>query len=354
MNPFINKKLINCILAAMNSETTAIVKKVLAFPKKIVVVSHKNPDGDAIGSSLGLYFFLKKLGHETKVIMPNGFPDFLKWMPGCETIIIHEKEVENSIAVISEADVIFTLDFNSLNRIGSLQEPLEQSSAKFILIDHHQQPDDYAIASYSDTSMSSTAEMVYHFIEALDGLALIDPEIATNLYTGIMTDTGSFRFSSTTATTHRVIAHLIEAGANNAFIHQNIYDTNSPDRMRLLGVALKNLNILPNFNTAYITLTQKELDENNFKKGDTEGFVNYALSVKGINFAIIFIENKQENIIKISLRSKGDFSVNDFARTHYNGGGHINAAGGRSSYSLNNTITEFISILAAYKNALTS
>ncbi len=337
----------------MNIETIQVVKQLLDSPKKIVVVGHKNPDGDAIGSCLGLYFFLKKLGHGVTVLMPNDFPDFLKWMPGCETIIIHEKETDKSAVTISDASVIFTLDFNSLSRIGDVREQLEKSNAQFVMIDHHQQPDNYAVAMYSDTAMSSTAEMVFHFMDALDGLSYLDSEIATNLYTGIMTDTGSFRFPSTTATTHRVVARLIESGAKNSSIHQNIYDTNSPNRMRLLGVALKNLTILPEYSTAYIVLSQKELDDNNFKKGDTEGFVNYALSIKGIIFAVIFIENKQDNIVKMSLRSKGDFSVNEFARTHYHGGGHTNAAGGRSSHSLNTTITDFISILPAYKNALT-
>jgi phosphoesterase RecJ-like protein len=315
-------------------------------------VGHKNPDGDAVGSCLGLYFFLKELGHNANVIVPNDFPDFLKWLPGSETITIYEKSIDHSLTLISEADLIFTLDFNSLGRIGAMQEPLEKSTAKFIMIDHHQQPDDYAAATYSDTFMSSTSEMVYVFIESLQGLHLLDSKIATNLYAGIMTDTGSFRFPSTSSNTHRRIADLMDAGANNAEIHQNIYDTNSPDRMKLLGVALKNLVILSEFNTAYISLTQQDLDDNNFKKGDTEGFVNYALSIKGIVFAVIFIENKQENIVKMSLRSKGDFSVNDVARTHYNGGGHINAAGGRSSHSLNKTISEFISILPDYKFAL--
>ena len=168
----------------------------------------------------------------------------------------------------------------------------------------------------------------------------------------MMTDTGSFRFPSTTAVTHRVIASLMEHGAKNAEIHQNVYDTNSSSRIKLLGVALDNLVVLEKYHTAYITISQKELDDNNFKKGDTEGFVNYALSVLGIVFAIIFIENKQENIVKISLRSKGDFSVNEFSRTHYNGGGHTNAAGGRSLLSLKDTVTQFISILPNYKDQL--
>ncbi|RMA58603.1 DHH family phosphoesterase [Ulvibacter antarcticus] len=337
----------------MNSETTSTIKKLLETSKKIVIVGHRNPDGDALGSSLGLYFFLKHLGHHVSVVMPNEFPDFLKWMPGSDAVLIYEKEIEKTTAVINEATVIFVLDFNSLGRVGDLKKPLEESEADFIMIDHHQQPDEFAVATYSDTNMSSTAEMVYHCIAALDGTETITADIATNLYAGIMTDTGSFRFPSTSAETHRVIANLIDKGANNALIHQNIFDTNSPDRMRLLGVALKNLHILPEYNTAYITLSQEELDANNFKKGDTEGFVNYALSVEGVVFAIIFIENKQDSIIKMSLRSKGDFSVNEFSRAHYHGGGHTNAAGGRSSHSLNNTITEFISILPDYKNALT-
>ncbi len=337
----------------MNKETTQIVKRLLASPQKIVVVGHKNPDGDAVGSCLGLSFFLNRLGHRADVIMPNDFPDFLKWLPGVDDIIIHEKEQDRSIKTITEASVIFTLDFNSLDRIGDMQQFLEDSDANFVMIDHHQQPADYAIATYSDVSMSSTSEMVYHFMEAMDELGALCMEVSTQLYTGIMTDTGSFRFSSTTATTHRVVAHLIEMGADSAKIHQNVYDTNSPDRMKLLGVALNNLHILKEYNTAYITLTQNELDTNNFKKGDTEGFVNYALSVQGVEFAVIFIENKQENIVKISFRSKNNFSVNDFARNHYNGGGHINAAGGKSSQSLNKTITEFISILPRYKDELT-
>lgn len=336
----------------MEKETVVIINKLLESPKQIVVVGHKNPDGDAIGSCLGLSFFLKQRGHEVQVIMPNDFPEFLKWLPGCNTILTYDREAGKVKEKITKAELIFTLDFNALNRTGDLAEILEKATAEFVMIDHHQQPDDYAVATYSDVSMSSTAQMVYHFIEALNGENEITSEIATNLYTGIMTDTGSFRFPATTAITHKVIANLIECGANNTEIHQNIYDTNSHNRLKLLGIALNNLEILSEYRTAYITISQEELDKNQFRKGDTEGFVNYALSVKGIVFALIFIENKQENITKISLRSKGDFSVNEFARTHYNGGGHTNAAGGRSDHSLIDTINEFITILPLYKNAL--
>ena len=339
----------------MNKETIETLEGLLSSSKKIVIIGHRNPDGDAVGSCLGLYFFLNSLGHDAQVVMPNDFPDFLKWLPGVETIKIFEKEVDKSNELIVNADIIFTLDFNSLDRVGyQLQEVLEKANAKFVMIDHHQQPADYAVATYSDVSMSSTSEMVFHVIAGLGEERKLSADIATNLYTGIMTDTGSFRFPATSPTTHRIIANLIEAGASNSKIHENIYDTNSEERMKLLGIALNNLHVLPELSTAYITLTQKELDDNNFKKGDTEGFVNYALSMKGIIFAAIFIENKQESIVKISLRSKGDFSVNDFARNHYTGGGHINAAGGKSSQSLNKTITEFISILPGYKEKLTN
>ena len=284
--------------------------------------------------------------------MPNDFPDFLKWIPEASSIINYEQNFEETKAAIQQAEIIFTLDFNALNRTGGLAIELEQATADFILIDHHQQPDNYAVVTYSDVGMCSTSEMVFHFMEALDGVELLNKEIATQLYVGIMTDTGSFRFPATTATTHRVIANLIEAGANNSTIHQNVYDTNSPDRLKLLGAALNNMVMLPEFRTAYITISQNELNENNFKKGDTEGFVNYALSMSGVIFAIIFIENKKEDIIKISLRSKGDFSVNEFSRNHYNGGGHTNAAGGRSLKSLTDTTEEFISILLRYKKEL--
>ncbi len=336
----------------MNSEDISIINKLLSSPKKIVVIGHKNPDGDAIGSSLGLCNFLKQKGHQVQVVMPNDFPEFLKWIPEASTIINYEQNFEDTKTAIEQAEIIFTLDFNALNRTGNLATELERATADFILIDHHQQPDDYALVTFSDVAMCSTSEMIFHFMEKLKGIQLLNKKIATQLYVGIMTDTGSFRFSATTATTHRVIAHLIEAGAENDSIHQNVYDTNSPDRLKLLGTALNNMVILPQFRTAYITISQNELNNNNFKKGDTEGFVNYALSMSGVIFAIIFIENKKENIVKISLRSKGDFSVNEFSRNHYNGGGHTNAAGGRSLKKLPETIEEFISILPLYKKEL--
>ncbi len=336
----------------MNLEDITTIKSILSKPQNIVIIPHKNPDGDAIGSCLGLLGFLKDKGQNAVVVAPNDYPKFLKWMPGNDQILNFEKENSEAKKALDEATVIFTLDFNDLSRTGQLETILKAKEADFIMIDHHQQPDDYAIVTYSDVSMSSTCEMVYNFIEYLGETDRITKAMAINLYTGIMTDTGSFKYRSTSSRTHRVVADLIDRGAENMEIHQRVFDTNSPSRLHLLGVALSNMVILPEYKTAYITLSQEELDDNDFKKGDTEGFVNYGLTLEGIIFAVIFIENSEEGIIKISLRSIGDFSVNEFARNHFNGGGHDNAAGGRSEISMEATITKFNDILKTYKTQL--
>lgn len=328
------------------------ITSALSRANRIVIVPHKGPDGDAIGSSLGLLHFLKDKGHDVKVIAPNDFPQFLKWLPGQEKILIYEEEREHCSSLISNAEIIFTLDFNVLDRTGEMEEPLRASEATFIMIDHHPEPSDYADHTYSDAAMSSTCQMVYRFIQKLRAVKYITPQIATCLYTGIMTDTGSFRYRSTSSETHRVIADLIDKGADNTAIHQNVFDTFSENRVQLLGVALQNLRVNKDLNTAYITLSQEELDRYNFQKGDTEGFVNYGLAVEGVKFAVIFIEHKSEGLIKMSLRSKGQFSVNKFAREHFNGGGHLNAAGGKSEMSLDDTVTKFNTILPDYREEL--
>lgn len=336
----------------MEEQDITGIKALLASKKKIVIVPHKNPDGDAIGSSLGLYHYLLKSHHKAHVLVPNDFPAFLKWIPGSQDILKYDSQSEICDALINDADIIFTLDFNTFHRTGNMESVLSKSQAIKIMIDHHQSPDNYAQYTYSDVSMSSTCEMVYHFIDMLGNANLIDKNIATCLYVGIMTDTGSFRFSSTTSTTHRVVAKLIDKGANNSQIHNNVYDSNSYEKLQLLGRALSNLKVIPESRTAYITLSQEELNQFNYKKGDTEGVVNYGLSLKDIVLAAIFIEDKQEGIIKISLRSKGQFSVNEMSRAHFNGGGHTNAAGGKSELSLSETVEKFISILPSYNKAL--
>ena len=336
----------------MNKQDITSIKQLLSSKKKIVIVPHKNPDGDAIGSTLGLYHYLIKGNHQVNVLVPNDYPSFLKWIPGNDIILRHDSKTKACHTLIEAADIIFTLDFNAFHRTGNMETVLTQSNALKIMIDHHPAPDDYATYMFSDVSMSSTCEMVYHFIEMLGDTDLVDTNISTCLYVGIMTDTGSFRFLSTTSKTHQIIAQLIEKGANNTEIHNRVYDTNSYERLQLLGCALSNLKVIPESRTAYITLTQEELYKHDYKKGDTEGVVNYALSLNNTVLAAIFIEDKQEGIIKISFRSKGHFSVNELSRAHFGGGGHTNAAGGKSYLSLEDTVAKFISILPSYNKAL--
>lgn len=317
------------------------IKSLLSKPKKIVVVPHRNPDGDAMGSTLGLYHFLLKLSHEVVVISPNEFPDFLNWLPASDKVMIFEKSQEECNKIIHNAELIFTLDFNALYRVGEMEIALQSANCPFVMIDHHQKPDDYAEFTYSDTDFGSTCEMVYNFIELLDQTLLLDKTIGTCLYTGILTDSGSFRFPKTTGRTHRIIAELIDLGVENTTIPNLIFDNNSYTKIQLLGRALQNMKVMEKQQTSYISLSQAELDEFQHLKGDTEGVVNYGLSIKGVVFSAIFIENKEENCIKISFRSKGDFDVNQFARDHFNGGGHINAAGGKSDLTLQETINKF-------------
>ncbi|MDO6802196.1 bifunctional oligoribonuclease/PAP phosphatase NrnA [Wenyingzhuangia sp. 1_MG-2023] len=337
----------------MKAHDIDVLKTYFKEPKKIVFVSHKNPDGDAVGSTLALSKFYKKLGHQVQVILPNGIPDFISWMPGVEEVYRYDLQNHQSKKALDEADVVFLLDFNALHRVGDdMQNGLESFTGDFIMIDHHQQPDDLAIVTYSDTSICSTCQMVYHYINALDALDKVDAEIGTCIYTGIMTDTGSFRFPSTTSTTHRVIADLIDKGVQNSDIHNQVFGNNSYSRLQLLGKALTNLRVIEDCKTAYITLTQEELKMYNYQKGDTEGIVNYALSLKGIVMAAIFIEDTDQGIVKISFRSKGTFSVNQFARTYFDGGGHDNAAGARSLLSLSETVDKFVALIPNYKQQL--
>lgn len=333
----------------MNQQLLKAFQKVLDTQKKIIIIPHKNPDGDALGSSLSLHAFLNKTGHQSHIISPNEYPEFLDWMPGQNEILKFSQFTDQSTQWIENADIIFTLDFNQLSRIDKMAPIVEQSDAQKIMIDHHEHPGDYASITYSDATIGSTCEMVFELISALDH-DKIDSAIATCLYTGIMTDSGSFRFPSTTARTHQIVSTLIEKGAIPHFIHQKIYDTYSFNRLQLLGTALKNLTKIQEIPVVYITLSQKELNQNNFKKGDTEGFVNYGLSLLGISLAVIMIENEAEKIIKMSFRSKGSFDVNQFAKKYFNGGGHINAAGGVSHSPLAETVSQFRNAIAQEKS----
>jgi phosphoesterase RecJ-like protein len=330
----------------MKKEENQSINQLLANPKKIAIIPHRSPDGDAMGSTLAMYHFLLKDGHQPVVIAPNDFPEFLAWLPGSDQVLIYENEREKTTQILNESELIFTLDFNALHRTGEMEKVLSQLQAPFIMIDHHQSPENYATYTYSDTQFGSTCEMIYNFISFLDKKNLIDKTIATCLYTGILTDSGSFRFPKTTGTTHRIVADLIDLGVENTNIPTWLFDNNSYNSIQLLGRALQNMIVIPEYKTAYIVLSQKELDEFKYQKGDTEGIVNYGLSIKGIHLAAIFIEHRDENIIKISFRSQGDFDVNQFARNHFNGGGHINAAGGKSYENMHETVRKFRDLLS--------
>jgi phosphoesterase RecJ-like protein len=334
----------------MQKHEIEAIKLALETPKRIAIIPHRNPDGDAMGSTLGLYHILKQLQHEVVVIAPNEFPDFLAWLPEIEKVMVFERNFDKCKTVLENAELIFTLDFNALHRTGEQMEKLLKTlTATSVMIDHHQAPDGYATYTFSDTAYGSTCQMVYDFIYQLGYENLLNQTVATCLYTGIVTDSGGFRFPKTTSATHKCVADLIDRGINNSEIHNSLFDDSTYNRLLLLGKALQNLKILNEYKTSYITLSQDELNEFGHQKGDTEGIVNYGLSIKGIDFTAIFIENKEEGIIKISFRSQGAFDVNQFARTHFEGGGHINAAGGKSFLPLEETVQKFITILAAEK-----
>ncbi len=312
--------------------------------KKIVIVTHWSPDGDAIGSSLGLYNYLIQKQHKVTVITPNDYPSFLFWMPGNDKVIDFSANPNLAKAAVEKAELVFCLDFNTLNRIEVLGEEVRKSTAKKCIIDHHLQPEDFADYMLHSVKTSSTCELIYDFIVLMKDEKLINKDVANCLYTGIMTDTGSFRFPSTSPKTHRVIADLIEAGAENSEIHVRVYDNNTEDKLRLLGYSfVEKLVVLKQHGTAFFSLNADELSRFNYKKGDTEGLVNYALSIEGIYFAVFIVE--RDGKVKLSFRSKGKFDVNTFARKHFSGGGHANAAGGISELSLDETITKLLSLL---------
>lgn len=331
----------------MNTHDIETTRKWLQQQPVISIIPHKNPDGDAIGSCLGLCLYLRQLQLNATVVSPNDFPEFLKWLPAVDDIIIYDNDQERAKTQIEASTLIFTLDFNSLKRADSLSGLLEkQTAATFVMIDHHQAPEDYAQVTFSDPSASSTCEMVYRFIEAMGDKALINSDIATCLYTGLMTDTGNFKYPTTTSDTLRIGAFLIDQGANNSQINSLVFDTNSYNKLQLLSVALRNLVYVEEWNTAYITLTSEELQQHNHQKGDTEGFVNYGLTIKNTRLAVIFIQ--EGDYVKMSLRSKGTTDVNRFAREHFNGGGHINAAGGRYDGTIEEAVTYFRSVLSDF------
>jgi len=327
-------------------------KSILESPKKVVITTHHKPDADALGSSLGLSSYLLKKGHEVHVISPSDYPEFLNWMYGEDKVINYEAGNETkSKKLVEEADIIFCLDFNNLYRINELGTKVAESKAVKVLIDHHLEPEDFAEFQFWSSEAAATAELVYEMIINLNDRHIIDQNIAECLYAGIMTDTGQFKHPNTTKNVHIVTADLIELGADIAKVGRYIYDNNSLDRLKFTGFALsKKLKVLKKYRTAYFSISADELKQYNSKTGDTEGLVNYALSLKDVVLGAIIIERPET--IRISLRSKGGFSVNDFAREHFEGGGHPNAAGGKSDTSLDETVKKFEEVVKQYGKQL--
>jgi phosphoesterase RecJ-like protein len=318
--------------------------------KNALIFSHHNPDADAVGSSLAIYFLLKKLNKKVHLILPNAFPGFLKWMPDTSKIILFENSADKAKKLIQKSDLIFLLDCNSFNRLN-IQEFTQlaiESSAKKILIDHHKMPENYFNAYFFDDSASSTCELIYQLAEHLNLKKYIDKKIAQCIYTGIMTDTGSFKYDSVTSKTMRIAADLLTYKIEHTKIQQNVFDTYSYDRLKLVGYALsEKLKYLPEYKAAYIALSQDELKKFNYQKGDTEGLVNTALSIKDVKISALFTET--DKLVRISLRSKGNLDVNQIARKYFNGGGHKNAAGGQLNLPLNKVVELFESVVKKLK-----
>lgn len=328
------------------------LKTLLATPQKIVITTHHKPDGDAMGSSLGLYAFLIQKGHHVSVITPTDYPDFLHWMPNNSDVIIFTEATAKSIELVNEADLIFCCDFNTLSRINDLGEHIRNAPGLKLMIDHHLEPEDFDDYRHWNINACAAAQLVYDFIKnELKEEELINKDVATCLYTGIMTDSGSFRFPSANSSVYRIAADLIDLGAEHWRIHQLVYDNASENRLRFLGYCLSNkLEIFREFNVAMITVNAEELSKFDIATGDTEGIVNYALSINGIKLAAFIIERPDR--VKLSLRSTGDFPANEICKKYFNGGGHRNAAGGASDKNLADTVAEFKSILPEYKTQL--
>lgn len=331
----------------LSEESAKTVKKWIGSSSKVAILTHTNPDGDAIGSSLALALALQNKGIEAKVVIPDGLPDFLRWLPGIELSTTFAYKRDKAIEVIEGADLIFCLDFNDPGRLGGVSEYLLSSKSKKVLIDHHEDPQAFADITISETWRGSVGEMIYLFLKEIFEGDVLNKDIATCLYVAIMTDTGNFNYASSYPEIFHIVGDLMKYELEKDRIYSNVYDAFSEDRMRLQGYAMQEkMVVIPAHHTAYISLTEDEIKKFNHRKGDTEGFVNIPFAVKGIRFTALFVEKKDR--IKVSFRSRGTFPVNQVASDHFHGGGHINAAGGDSLQSMEETLIYFESLLPAY------
>ena len=322
------------------------LKELLAYPKGVVILTHRNPDGDAIGSSLGLRFFLEKFGHVVKIILPSEYPSTFHYLKGVDDCIVFDNEPSRSYDAIKKADIICCLDFNALDRVDKMGPAVQEAKAKKILIDHHLDPEPFADYVLSDTEASSTCELIHKFIHQLDEAEKLDASIGDALFTGLITDTGSFKYN-TRPETYRVAAALKERGVDDYGLQDKIFNTITEKQMRLLGHCLANrMEVIPEYGAGIIELTKQDYVDFDIKRGDTEGVVNYLLMLRGIEVAAFIRE--QPTIVKLSLRSKGDISVQEICRNHFNGGGHKNASGGAAYAKLQDIVDRFKSVLPKY------
>lgn len=327
-------------------EDISDILSLLAVPKDIAIITHRNPDGDALGSSIGLQLFLEKLGHSVKVVLPSEFPNTFKFMPKVSEAVVYDLNREKALETLRQAEIIFCLDFNGLDRIDKMGIEISESKAKKILIDHHLDPEPFADYTLSETVASSTCELIHVFMEHLGMLDKLDRDIAECLMVGIITDTGSFRYS-TSARCYAVASSLKAAGADDYTLNDLIHNTLTEKQLRLLGHCISNrLEVIPEYATGIIALTKDDYHNYKIGRGDTEGVVNYILMMKGIRAAVFIRE--QPTIVKMSLRSKGDISVADMARNHFNGGGHKNAAGGAAYAKLSDIVKRVKEVLPNY------
>ncbi len=326
------------------SKYTKELSKLFSSSENILIISHINPDGDSVGAQLALYHYFKANGKNVSLMAPNNLQEFLKWMDGADQINIFIKDRKKSRMLIEKADLIVLLDFNQSNRLGEAEDFVIASEAKKVVIDHHLDPHNFADMTISDPSKCSTSELVYELVCEINGVKFMNRSYAEALYVGIITDTGNFEHGSYSSRTFRIVADLLDSGIIKEKIINLIYNNFSSDRIRLLGFALnQRMVVIPEFRTAYIYLSKNDLKEYNHIKGDTEGFVNIPLSIKGIDFSALFIE--KDNFIKLSFRSKGSFPSNEFASLYFSGGGHLNASGGEFTDTLDNTIAYFLKVL---------
>lgn len=331
----------------VDKNTSGTLRNWIGEAEKIAIVTHTNPDGDAIGSSLALALALAKLGKEARVVIPDGLPDFLRWLPGIELSTTFAYKKEKAIGILQDADLFFCLDFNDPNRLNGVEEHLFSSRSKKVLIDHHEDPVHFADIAIAESWRGSVGEMIYLFLRDVFEEDLLDKDVATCLYVAIMTDTGNFNYASSYPEIFHIVGELMTYDLEKDRIYSQVYDAYSEDRMRLQGYVMQEkLVVLANYHTAYISLTDEELKKYKHRKGDTEGFVNIPFAIKGIRFTALFVEKKDR--IKVSFRSRGTFPVNKIAAEHYNGGGHINAAGGDSFLSMEETLQKFESFLPEY------